>query len=143
VYVELKNKIAISCAVLVPYLFFLASLSVPLVALSSTNRFSLPRLHLREDTRHARPLTSSVLTIPSWPYLPKLSSCSVYCTPGVGYPTLISLDSGACDGCQPHNYGYCESGAFLFIYMLYLLIVLLATWQVSIWYSICVVSHLL
>jgi len=66
---KLKTEIALSCAVLVPYLPFLASLSVPLVALSSTKRFSLTCLYLREDTRHARPLTSSVLTIPSCSYL--------------------------------------------------------------------------
>ena len=40
VYVEFRNLSYISCAVLLPYLSFFASLFVPLVALSSTNSFS-------------------------------------------------------------------------------------------------------
>ena len=78
VYVEFKNLLAVSCAVLVLYLSCLASLSMPLVALSSTNRVSPPRQHLGKDSRHARPLTSSVLTIPSWPHL----LCTVHAVSG-------------------------------------------------------------
>ena len=51
-------------------------------------------------------------------------------------------DSSACDGCQPQPYGYGKSGAFLFIYMLYLFIVSMSTWQMRIWCSICIISYL-
>lgn len=53
VYAEFKKLSRISCTVLLPYLSFLASLSMPLVAISSTNGFSLPHLYLGEDTRCA------------------------------------------------------------------------------------------
>jgi len=43
---------------------------------------------------------------------------------------------------KPWIYGYYDSGAFLLIYMLYLFTLCMATWQVSIWLSVCI-SHLL
>ena len=51
---------------------------------------------------------------------------------------------------KPWLYGYYESGAFFLIYvlpslfyMLYLFMFCMATWQVSIWLSGCIISHLL
>jgi hypothetical protein len=83
-YEEFKKLSVISCAVLLQYLSFLTSLSMPLVAISSTNRFYLPRLYLGEDTRMRDRWPFRSFKPQLSPYLLELRSGSVSGAPGVG-----------------------------------------------------------